>query len=91
MTGGSTLAFRLAPALLLLATACATPEAPPPAPPPAATTTKPAPPDPAEIAANELGFVPVLMYHQITPNPAGARDVFTQAPQELDSALTDDG
>ncbi|MET9216062.1 MULTISPECIES: polysaccharide deacetylase family protein [unclassified Nocardia] len=84
MTGGSTLAFRLAPALLLLATACATPEAPPPAPPPAATTTKPAPPDPAEIAANELGFVPVLMYHQITPNPAGEYD---QTPAEFRDEL----
>ncbi|MFC9661984.1 polysaccharide deacetylase family protein [Nocardia sp. NPDC127606] len=48
------------------------------------TTVKPAPPNPAEIAANELGFVPVLMYHQITPNPAGEYD---QTPAEFRDEL----
>ncbi|MGW6698346.1 polysaccharide deacetylase family protein [Nocardia sp. NPDC055049] len=48
------------------------------------TTAKPAPPNPAEIAANELGFVPVLMYHQITPNPAGEYD---QTPAEFRDEL----
>ncbi|MFD6395342.1 polysaccharide deacetylase family protein [Nocardia sp. NPDC060249] len=49
-----------------------------------ATTAKPAPPNPAEIAANELGFVPVLMYHQITANPAGEYD---QTPAEFRDEL----
>lgn len=48
------------------------------------TTAKPAPPNPAEIAANELGFVPVLMYHQIAPNPAGEYD---QTPAEFRDEL----
>lgn len=85
MTGGSNVALRLAPALVLITalTACATPQAAAPAPPPA-TTAKPVPPDPAEIAANELGFVPVLMYHQITPHPAGEYD---QTPAEFRDEL----
>ncbi|WP_145737104.1 polysaccharide deacetylase family protein [Saccharopolyspora dendranthemae] len=40
--------------------------APPPAPPP--------PPDPAAVGANELGDVPVLMYHRITPTPSSVYD-----------------
>ncbi|WP_235875328.1 polysaccharide deacetylase family protein, partial [Saccharopolyspora aridisoli] len=38
----------------------------PPAPPP--------PPDPASVGANELGDVPVLMYHRITPAPSSVYD-----------------
>ncbi|MFD3743089.1 polysaccharide deacetylase family protein [Nocardia sp. NPDC058633] len=48
------------------------------------TTATPAPPNPAEIAANELGLVPVLMYHQITPNPVGEYD---QTPAEFRDEL----
>ncbi|WP_336081244.1 polysaccharide deacetylase family protein [Nocardia sp. SSK8] len=48
---------------------------------PVVTTT---PPDPAAVAANELGLVPVLMYHQITPDPAGEYD---QTPAEFRAEL----
>ncbi|APE36313.1 polysaccharide deacetylase [Nocardia mangyaensis] len=85
MAGGSNTMIRVAPALLLAAalTACTAPaqSEQPPAP---ATTTTPAPPNPAEIAANELGLVPVLMYHQITPHPAGEYD---QTPAEFRDEL----
>lgn len=85
MTGGSTGVSRLFGAVLLAlaVTACAahTPQAivePPPVPAPSA------PPNPAEIAANELGFVPILMYHQVTPDPAGEYD---QTPAEFRDEL----
>ncbi|MFQ6398146.1 polysaccharide deacetylase family protein [Nocardia sp. KC 131] len=45
---------------------------------PPATTS--AIPDPAAVAANELGLVPVLMYHQLTPSPASEYD---QTPEEF--------
>src|SRR5690606_26047153 len=45
------------------------------APPP-----PPAPPDPAAVGADELGEVPILMYHQVTAEPAGEYD---QSPAEL--------
>ncbi|MEV4204493.1 polysaccharide deacetylase family protein [Nocardia salmonicida] len=89
MMGGSNTMSWLASAVTLAAalTACAgvdneavstgQPAAP-------VTTAKPAPPNPAEIAANELGFVPVLMYHQIAPNPAGEYD---QTPAEFRDEL----
>ncbi|MFE3541539.1 polysaccharide deacetylase family protein [Nocardia sp. NPDC059177] len=63
--------------------ACAPAEAPA-EPSAAAPTTTPPPPDPAGIAANELGFVPVLMYHQITAYPAGEYD---QTPAEFRDEL----
>jgi peptidoglycan/xylan/chitin deacetylase (PgdA/CDA1 family) len=34
-----------------------------------------APPDPAEVKANELGVVPVMMYHRIQPRIAGEYDM----------------
>ncbi|RBO82941.1 polysaccharide deacetylase [Nocardia puris] len=55
--------------------------------PPSAPATAPAttaPFDPAAVGANELGLVPVLMYHQITPDPAGEYD---QTPEEFRAEL----
>ncbi|MFI5720626.1 polysaccharide deacetylase family protein [Nocardia sp. NPDC051750] len=49
--------------------------------PPPAT---PAPPDPAAIGADELGEVPILMYHQVTAAPAGEYD---QSPAEFRAEL----
>lgn len=48
------------------------------APPP------PAPPDPATVGADELGEVPILMYHQVTADPAGEYD---QSPGEFRAEL----
>lgn len=45
---------------------------------PAASSTPPAPaapPDPARVRANELGEVPVLMFHQVLPDPRGDYDI----------------
>ena len=50
--------------------------APPPAPPP--------PPDPKAVGANELGEVPVLMYHRITPTPTS---VYDRTPQDFRAEL----
>lgn len=85
MVAGSDAMIRLLPGLLLAAAlAACTTETPAPATPPAVTTQAPAPPDPAAVAANELGSVPVLMYHQITPHPAGEYD---QTPGEFRDEL----
>ncbi|MDX6254164.1 MAG: hypothetical protein QOJ11_498 [Frankiales bacterium] len=40
----------------------------------APTTTKPPAVDPASVKANELGLVPVMMYHRITPTVHGEYD-----------------
>jgi peptidoglycan/xylan/chitin deacetylase (PgdA/CDA1 family) len=40
-----------------------------------ATPTASAPPPAADVAANELGRVPVLMYHQLKDRPKGVYDV----------------
>ncbi|MFD0378520.1 polysaccharide deacetylase family protein, partial [Streptomyces sp. NPDC127112] len=47
---------------------------PPAAPPGAAPAPVVAPKSPAEVGANELGQVPVLMYHQLTEKPASVYD-----------------
>ncbi|MFB7668551.1 polysaccharide deacetylase family protein [Kitasatospora sp. NPDC056138] len=67
--------------LLLAATACSerTPgsSAPVPAAPAAAGSAppvSPAPPAPASVQANELGSIPVLMYHQLSDHPASVYD-----------------
>ncbi|ALG13371.1 polysaccharide deacetylase family protein [Kibdelosporangium phytohabitans] len=73
---------------LLSATACGTDPAPvhsaPKGSAPSSTgvvaTTASGPP----VAANELGDVPVLMYHRITPNPAS---VYDRTPQDLRAEL----
>lgn len=71
-------------ALMIIAAACGAPEdpAPPVATPP--TTTTPPPPDPAAVGANELGLVPILMYHQISHTPAGEYD---QTPEKFRAEL----
>ncbi|MBF6170708.1 polysaccharide deacetylase family protein [Nocardia blacklockiae] len=69
--------------VLLAAAACTAsrPAAPAAAPPP----LPPAPaPDPAAVAADELGEVPILMYHQLSPAPAGEYD---QTPEEFRAEL----
>ena len=43
-----------------------------------------APADPASVHANELGAVPVLMYHQVLPKPAGDYD---QTPAQFRDQL----
>jgi hypothetical protein len=40
--------------------------------------------DPASVGANELGQVPVMMYHVVKPNPAGEYD---QSPEEFRAEL----
>ena len=42
---------------------------------PTTTATTPVTPDPADVAANELGRVPVLMYHQLKDHPKGVYDI----------------
>ena len=77
-------------ASLLLLSACSSGGTANPAPPPksatptvAATTAAPAV-DPASVHANELGVVPVLMYHQLVPRPAGDYD---QTPAQFRAEL----
>ncbi|KAF0836596.1 polysaccharide deacetylase family protein [Nocardia caishijiensis] len=87
MTGGSPALSRLLPILALTTalTACTdvSTEAASVDPPAAHTTTTP-PPNPADVGANELGLVPVLMYHQISADPAGEYD---QTPAEFRDEL----
>ncbi|MEJ7763954.1 MAG: polysaccharide deacetylase family protein [Acidimicrobiales bacterium] len=53
----------------------------PPSPP---TTEQPPPPDPASVKANELGGVPVLMYHRLVPVPKAEYD---RTPDEFRAEL----
>lgn len=46
--------------------------------------TTPPPPDPEEIGANELGVVPVLMYHRIVSEPAS---VYDRTPEDFRAEL----
>ncbi|MCP9623638.1 polysaccharide deacetylase family protein [Nocardia otitidiscaviarum] len=84
MRGKTLMLARLAAVGLALA-ACAAPEDSEPTPraETAAPTTTVAP-DPAAVGANELGLVPVLMYHQLSPAPAGEYD---QTPEEFRAEL----
>lgn len=53
--------------------------------PSATTSTAPAGSvDPASVGANELGLVPVMMYHVVKPSPAGEYD---QSPEEFRAEL----
>ncbi|MFI9507939.1 polysaccharide deacetylase family protein [Nocardia sp. NPDC052566] len=76
----------VAAAALFLAAACAAQRDPAhvetsaPPPPPAPSPA----PDPAAVAANELGLVPILMYHQIVAAPSGEYD---QTPEEFRAEL----
>jgi len=77
------------PAESLAATDSGAPAAVDTAPlPPASTTAAPPPPyagpDPASVGANELGDVPVLMYHQIVPEP---KSVYDRRPEEFKAEL----
>ncbi|MEV7546235.1 polysaccharide deacetylase family protein [Streptomyces sp. NPDC089915] len=68
----------LAGAAALLAAGCAPGPAPVTGQPRAAASPAAAAPvvakDPAQVGANELGQVPVLMYHQLTEKPASVYD-----------------
>jgi peptidoglycan/xylan/chitin deacetylase (PgdA/CDA1 family) len=46
--------------------------------------TSPPPPDPEEVGANELGVVPVLMYHRIVPEP---ESVYDRTPEDFRAEL----
>lgn len=88
MAGKTITALRAAGAALILAVAvaaCGAPEQrltdPEPVAPPPTTTIAP---DPAAVGANELGVVPILMYHQISANPGGEYD---QTPAEFREEL----
>ncbi|MGX7826258.1 polysaccharide deacetylase family protein [Actinokineospora sp. 24-640] len=75
-------------ALVVLVSACGVAPAAPPAasappPPPQAPTTSP-PPDPAAHAANELGDIPVLMYHRLVHKPAS---VYDRTPADFKAEL----
>ncbi|MCU1641808.1 MAG: polysaccharide deacetylase family protein [Nocardia sp.] len=76
-------------ALMIIAVACTAPEPTVSAARDARTTaiappiTTP-PPDPAVVGANELGLVPILMYHQLSPAPAGEYD---QTPEKFRAEL----
>ncbi|KIF04857.1 xylanase [Streptomyces sp. RSD-27] len=67
----------LAGAAALLATGCSPGPSPAAGQPRAASSPAAAPvavKNPAEVGANELGQVPVLMYHQLTEKPASVYD-----------------
>ncbi|MFD0268792.1 polysaccharide deacetylase family protein [Streptomyces sp. NPDC127106] len=67
----------LACAAALLATGCSTGPSPSAGPRHAAASSAASPvaaKGPAEVGANELGQVPVLMYHQLTEDPASVYD-----------------
>lgn len=79
----------MATLVVVSAAACGgTPEAAPPQPAPVApappAVTTPPPPDPAAVGADELGRVPILMYHQLSAQPAGEYD---QTPAEFRAEL----
>jgi peptidoglycan/xylan/chitin deacetylase (PgdA/CDA1 family) len=67
---------RLMPAVRNTATRPAAPSRPVPA--------SSAPPDPADVKANELGVVPVMMYHRIQPRITGEYDM---TPKDFRSQL----
>ncbi|OJF82065.1 polysaccharide deacetylase family protein [Nocardia seriolae] len=78
--------LRMVTAALMCATAAACGGTTATAPPPA-TTTPPLvarPPDPATIAANELGQIPILMYHRIETDPGSEYD---ETPQQFTAEL----
>ncbi|MGQ0630378.1 MAG: polysaccharide deacetylase family protein [Sporichthyaceae bacterium] len=65
--------------------ASTTPEAVPASPTPTAEPTEASVAvDPASVSANELGQVPVMMYHVVKPDPKGEYD---QSPEEFKAEL----
>ncbi|MFD6355604.1 polysaccharide deacetylase family protein [Nocardia tengchongensis] len=83
MKGTAMLRMVTAALLCATATACGGSTAPSPA---AITVLPPAsrPPDPAAVAANELGQIPILMYHRVEAAPAGEYD---QTPAKFTAEL----
>ncbi|WP_156757163.1 polysaccharide deacetylase family protein [Actinokineospora pegani] len=78
-------------AVLALATACAGSDAAGPGAPATSvtpeaqvTSTSPPPPAPQEVSANELGQVPVLMYHRVVADP---RSVYDRTPADFRAEL----
>lgn len=70
-------ATALAAAVVVTLSSCGggvSPKASKKEPPGAETTAKPPAVDPASVKANELGVVPVLMYHRLTATPTGEYD-----------------
>lgn len=57
---------------------------PPPPPPPPAAPPPPPLPTPDSVHANELGDVPVLMYHSITATP---KSVYDRTPEDFRAEL----
>jgi peptidoglycan/xylan/chitin deacetylase (PgdA/CDA1 family) len=88
MVAGVRRPLTLAVLAAVLATAACTRTSATVGTPPASTTravaSSSAPPDPAAVGANELGLVPVLMYHRLVPNPAG---VYDRTPDEFRAEL----
>ncbi|MFE3192596.1 polysaccharide deacetylase family protein [Nocardia sp. NPDC059240] len=77
--------FRMVTAALLCATATACGGSTATAPPPTTTPTPAVrPPDPAAVAANELGQIPILMYHRIEAEPGSEYD---QTPTKFTAEL----
>ncbi|MEU1427473.1 polysaccharide deacetylase family protein [Nocardia sp. NPDC005746] len=78
--------LRMVTAALLCATAtaCGGSTAPSPAAAPAPPPAAAKPPDPAAVAANELGRIPILMYHRVEAAPGGEYD---QTPAKFTAEL----
>lgn len=55
-----------------------------PAPPSPSPSPEPEPVDPASVEADELGAVPVLMYHQLLPDP---KSVYDRTPEDFRAEL----
>ncbi|RKT86648.1 Polysaccharide deacetylase [Saccharopolyspora antimicrobica] len=68
--------------VLAVLAGCSAP--PPPPPPRQVAELPPPPPSPESVGANELGDVPVLMYHRITTTPTSAYD---RTPEEFRAEL----
>jgi len=74
-----------AAALVVLAVGCAGGPSPPSGASGAAVTTSTtAPVDPAAVKANELGVVPVLMYHRLSATP---KDEYERTPDDFRAEL----
>ncbi|AYF79611.1 polysaccharide deacetylase [Nocardia yunnanensis] len=80
----------LAAALLCASAACGATTATAPPSSTSAAAPAPRPPDPAAVAANELGQIPILMYHRIEAEPSGEYDQTpTKFTAELDRLYTE--
>ena len=91
-SGGSTAAVTATTASVATSASVAPSSAPPPttsarpsSQPSVAATTGAPPPDPASVHANELGRVPVMMYHRILEHPTGD---YERSPADFVADLT---